>query len=265
MKNKKLLYGILVIFILAVAGGGLYIYVKKAGTAKEIKDFEDCAQAGYPVLESYPQQCEAPDGRIFIEIVTTEQPCVEEEERVNRNPGMGPTDRQCCLGLVEDRVSRSYSICRKPEKSAECIDEGSTLFPNDGNKCCAGLRSEWNYEMLEDGDCKIIQGTLGHQRICIKCRDGICGIGENGCNCPQDCKDFKCKAHGEIPRYTGLELDDMSIQCCEGLVHRIQKDLYDAECNETPYGGYGGICLACGDGRCDSQFESKCNCPEDCR
>lgn len=30
-------------------------------------DFQSCADAGYPVLESYPQQCKLPDGQTFIE------------------------------------------------------------------------------------------------------------------------------------------------------------------------------------------------------
>lgn len=34
-------------------------------TAK-IKTFEDCVNAGYPILESYPRQCRTPDGRNFI-------------------------------------------------------------------------------------------------------------------------------------------------------------------------------------------------------
>jgi len=40
--------------------------------------------------------------------------CVKEGQRVNRNQFSGPTDKACCAGLVEKRVSRSYSICVKP-------------------------------------------------------------------------------------------------------------------------------------------------------
>ncbi|HSB46369.1 MAG TPA: hypothetical protein VLD37_00005, partial [Candidatus Bilamarchaeum sp.] len=32
----------------------------------EIKSFEDCVRAGYPVMESFPRQCRTPDGRIFV-------------------------------------------------------------------------------------------------------------------------------------------------------------------------------------------------------
>lgn len=37
---------------------------------KEINSFEDCAAAGYPVMESYPRQCKTPDGRTFVENIS---------------------------------------------------------------------------------------------------------------------------------------------------------------------------------------------------
>jgi dipeptidase E len=33
---------------------------------KPIINFEDCAKAGYPILETYPEQCRTPDGKTFI-------------------------------------------------------------------------------------------------------------------------------------------------------------------------------------------------------
>lgn len=34
-----------------------------------IRTFEQCAAAGYPVAESYPEQCRTPDGRLFVRVV----------------------------------------------------------------------------------------------------------------------------------------------------------------------------------------------------
>jgi len=34
---------------------------------KAISSFEECVEAGYPVMESYPRQCRTPDGRTFVE------------------------------------------------------------------------------------------------------------------------------------------------------------------------------------------------------
>jgi len=171
-----------------------------------------------------------------------------------------------CPSQNKKTIYSNEFIIKEPT-SKKCIPEGGTLFPNDGNKCCVGLSPRWNYEMQEDGSCKSISGSSGQQLICIKCGNGICGKGENGCNCPKDCKDFKCKEHGEIPIF--FPGDDMSIQCCKGLKHRLQKEYFDENCTNLfeKYGGggYAGICLACGDGICDEKFESKCNCPEDCK
>ncbi|OGZ42072.1 MAG: hypothetical protein A3C80_01490 [Candidatus Ryanbacteria bacterium RIFCSPHIGHO2_02_FULL_45_43] len=33
---------------------------------KPITSFEACADAGYPIMESYPEQCRTPDGRLFV-------------------------------------------------------------------------------------------------------------------------------------------------------------------------------------------------------
>ncbi len=34
-----------------------------------VSDFDACADAGYPVMESYPRQCRTPDGRTFTEAI----------------------------------------------------------------------------------------------------------------------------------------------------------------------------------------------------
>lgn len=31
-----------------------------------ISSFEECKRAGYPIMESFPEQCRTPDGRVFI-------------------------------------------------------------------------------------------------------------------------------------------------------------------------------------------------------
>lgn len=48
--------------------GGLFVTVTPLQSAVIIS-FEECAEAGYPVMESYPRQCITPDGRRFVETV----------------------------------------------------------------------------------------------------------------------------------------------------------------------------------------------------
>ena len=34
---------------------------------EDIKSFEDCEAAGFPIMESHPRQCSVPDGRVYAE------------------------------------------------------------------------------------------------------------------------------------------------------------------------------------------------------
>lgn len=83
----------------------------------------------------------------------------------------------------------------------------------------------------------------------------------------------ECKGHGEkpvwddfndIPKDIEKYSDLMDAQCCDGLVVKVQKEFFEPDCRELPYGGYAGICLTCGDGYCDKKVENRCNCQEDC-
>jgi hypothetical protein len=52
-----------------------YIYNAKQAPSQDvsINSYEDCAAAGYPILESYPEKCQAPDGRTFTRKLTDEE------------------------------------------------------------------------------------------------------------------------------------------------------------------------------------------------
>ncbi|MFH0803794.1 MAG: DUF5667 domain-containing protein, partial [Candidatus Tagabacteria bacterium] len=74
---------------------------------------------------------------------TRELSCAKEKEKVNRDPSMGQTNQQCCGGLVEIRVSKSYSFCEKPgsEGVLECktnFDCPQPLCPEFSSKCVEG-------------------------------------------------------------------------------------------------------------------------------
>lgn len=58
--------------VVIVAGGGYFAYQRLAQkeALRELRSFEDCVKAGYPVAESYPRQCHAPDGKRFVEEIT---------------------------------------------------------------------------------------------------------------------------------------------------------------------------------------------------
>ncbi len=53
----------LVVILAVILGGYL---VLRDGDVVEINSFEECAAAGYPIMESYPEQCRTPDGKNFV-------------------------------------------------------------------------------------------------------------------------------------------------------------------------------------------------------
>ncbi|OHA08479.1 MAG: hypothetical protein A3B37_00030 [Candidatus Sungbacteria bacterium RIFCSPLOWO2_01_FULL_59_16] len=61
--------------LVALAGVGYFVYrnyfaPRRFTFPRAITSFEECANAGYPVAESYPRQCHTPDGRTFTEELT---------------------------------------------------------------------------------------------------------------------------------------------------------------------------------------------------
>ena len=65
MKTTTLL-GLLVVLVIAA---GLLLSLSSIATQKRIlsiSSFDECALAGYPIMESYPEQCATPDGRSFV-------------------------------------------------------------------------------------------------------------------------------------------------------------------------------------------------------
>src|SRR4030042_749957 len=77
--TKKLTTIIIIISLTILAAGvaGYWIYhliLKSPKTNTTITNFEECATAGYPIMESYPPQCRIPDGNTFVE-----ESCVEKE------------------------------------------------------------------------------------------------------------------------------------------------------------------------------------------
>lgn len=65
---------ILLILIVVIAGAGIWWFVTNNNIQTEvdpvseaITSFEECVEAGYPVMESHPRRCSVPDGETFTE------------------------------------------------------------------------------------------------------------------------------------------------------------------------------------------------------
>jgi len=71
-----------------------------------------------------------------------------------------------------------------------CVKEGE--IADDKSICCdkSMMMIEGNTYRYPDqnGECIIYHGTADNAKSCTYCGNGVCGKGENQCNCPNDCK-----------------------------------------------------------------------------
>lgn len=162
-----------------------------------------------------------------------------------------------------------------------CVGEGETLIGAAGETCCAGLTTVACSSPLTLPDAS--PGTSGclaalfQCSVCVqKCGDGKCTLGENECNCAQDCDpeatQLGCHAD-DVPfdapsgywawalEGTTTATPDPNVNCCK-LASRVYA--YDDTCKDTLVYPTHLICLAnCRDGKCEAP-ETPCSCPWDC-
>ncbi len=77
MMTVRTFFTVLVLLILAALGAtGVYLASRPEAPepAPTVLSFEDCALAGYPVMESYPRRCATPDGRTYTEELPAPEP-----------------------------------------------------------------------------------------------------------------------------------------------------------------------------------------------
>jgi len=63
---------IIVLIIVVVLGLLVVFFIitnKEKLVPEEVTSFEECVSAGYPAMESYPRQCRAPNGELFVESI----------------------------------------------------------------------------------------------------------------------------------------------------------------------------------------------------
>lgn len=116
----------------------------------------------------------------------------------------------------------------KCEVPGETCAEAGSIYATDGslpNKCCDGLENVWLPDYISvEGKCykdfyEFGLNTFGKERLCVNCGDGICGDGEDFCNCQEDCKDKSVSDYKTRKEFCDLEWNEESIyfkKCQEG-------------------------------------------------
>lgn len=68
-RNTKLIAVLIALLLVGV----LIWQLKGREVTQNISSFEDCAAAGFPVMESYPEQCRTSDGRTFTRVISEQE------------------------------------------------------------------------------------------------------------------------------------------------------------------------------------------------
>ena len=101
----------------------------------------------------------------------------------------------CPPGQVCAQYMRCYNpscpydedcICGGTPTAIPCTAEGQTMPVYPGYSCCPGLEAISPNQPDANGNCP--DYPLLGASVCVKdCGDGQCTLGENKCNCPEDC------------------------------------------------------------------------------
>ena len=106
------------------------------------------------------------------------------QERLDRIKNPVACDASCHKDYVCSCPSGRYWASREEgcilNQAQSCAQEGGVISTE--GACCGKLQKLALMKNL-DGGCKVTQQGF----VCADCGNGVCGPGENECNCPQDC------------------------------------------------------------------------------
>ncbi|MEK6963578.1 MAG: hypothetical protein AABX70_04070 [Nanoarchaeota archaeon] len=138
-----------------------------------ITTFEQCVRAGYPVMESYPRQCNTPEGKHFVEETT--QPSITNFEECAQ---AGGRVYYSYPAKCETQNGKWFTGSRGCQNSNECglgftCQQGKCEIPEQEEKACKDL--------CGDGQCQEV--------VCMAIG---CPCAERAESCPQDCATTDC-------------------------------------------------------------------------
>jgi hypothetical protein len=89
-----------------------YIVVTKSrqGDFSKIVTFEDCSHAGFPVMTTYPAQCQTPDGRRFVDKAENVAPpvaCTMDAKLCPDGSSVGRVSPSCEFALCPEEATPS--------------------------------------------------------------------------------------------------------------------------------------------------------------
>ncbi len=128
---------------IVIIGLGVIWKLTKKEPPVSVTNFEECAQAGNPVMESYPRQCRH-DGKLFVETITTQVPPLNDTQTKTKTCTAESRQGDVCAQVYAPVCARVNIQCIK----APCNPIEQT-FSNNCEACHNGL-----VESYSEGECK---------------------------------------------------------------------------------------------------------------
>ncbi|MCL5011108.1 MAG: hypothetical protein M1127_02770 [Patescibacteria group bacterium] len=99
------------------------------------------------------------------------------------------------ITALQNQLSQKGNQQGGQVNQGNCVQEGAKITIDyigqygaiPGGVCCSGLvpiKDNESSKPLPEGGCS---GLGSDAYMCTACGNGVCGLGENQCNCPQDC------------------------------------------------------------------------------
>jgi hypothetical protein len=158
MKQKQKIILSIIILLIILAGVSFW-YITYNQRNNTINSYDDCAAAGYPILESYPEQCTVPNGKTYTRSINQEEvtsPLSLEGQTVclpHKNTE-GPHTMECAIGL-KTNDGKYYGLGTDPYDSAMSTTNrqirvnGTLKTSSDSKYQSEGTITVTSYEFLD--------------------------------------------------------------------------------------------------------------------
>lgn len=127
----------LILLVLLGVGAFLFLRFQRDLAVSKINSYEECVDAGLPVMQSYPSQCRTSDGRLFTQDIGNELEYINEIAVINPRPNQKISSP---LKIAGQARGNWYFEASFP---VELVDEQGNLL----GRAVASAQDEW---MTED-------------------------------------------------------------------------------------------------------------------
>jgi hypothetical protein len=157
---KKYLFGLGILFLISIV---FLVGCTNQSVKKEITNFEQCAAAGNPVMESFPRQCRAGDNTFTEQLVGGDR---DDHGCIGSAGYSWCESKQKCLRTWEEDCSTQQQSCIL---GSDCIPLPSECHP----VICINKKYESNYKKPEMCTMEFRFDAAYNPEDCA-CVDGFC-------------------------------------------------------------------------------------------